>query len=128
MKLRCRVIEKITAESLTGTVELQPGQIIEVSGTVRIPHIQDGKLVPIGRVVYKVWAELLGEHILVCERDEDRSNVKDQGLVVYGPSEMKELRKVKDQGALRSIHQAKTIFNDSTIQEIRSQRPEDESC
>jgi hypothetical protein len=114
-----RVLTDFEVETPSGTLTLREGQRVKLSQQEAIPLIEEGKIIPVGRVAIKVWSEVLGCHLWVTADDEDMKALRSQGVseAIYTGDEVRELNGLcKD--SLKEIHKVKETFENSKVEQI----------
>jgi hypothetical protein len=113
-----RVLTKIEVETPKGAVTLKHGQIIKLSKDEAIPLIEAEMIIPVEKVAYKVYSEILQAYLWVAHDLDDRNTLRSNGMTeaIYTADEIKKL-KGTDRGLLRQIHECKEAFSMSNIVE-----------
>jgi hypothetical protein len=80
----------------------------------------EGEKFPL-RKAYKIFSEILQEHLWVVETDQDMKALRSQGNTeaIYTLREIPELKKIP-RGDLKAIHNIKETFPESTIEEVKN--------
>jgi hypothetical protein len=115
-----RVLTKFKAVTDRGEVELQPGQVITLSRENAVQLITTGKIMPIGRVAYRIYSEILQAFLWVVDTDEDMKALRGKNVTepIYTADEIRKLKSTSKEG-LKTIHEAKKIFEDSKVKDVK---------
>lgn len=116
--MRYRVLETFKVRASQEEMELQPGQVITLPHDKAIRLLNEGKITPVERVAYKVWAEILQAYLWVVETAQDMHSLRYQGVTeaIYTADEIKKIRGIS-KDSLKEIHKVKEVFPGSTIHE-----------
>lgn len=117
-----KVLKEFQAKTLTETLTLKKGQKIKLSGDEAIPLIQNGKITPIERVMYKVYSELLGGYLWIVDTDKDMHSLRSQGVseAIYTEDEIRKLKGIS-KSSLKEIYKFKEVFEKSKVEEIKKE-------
>jgi hypothetical protein len=123
--LRYRALKGLKANTPQGEKEIQPGEIIFIQSSVPYETIlrlmNEGRIVPVGRIAYKVYSEILGANLWVIADERDMEALRaSQGITesIYTSQEIKKLKGVpKD--ALKNLHKAKKVFSEAIIEDVK---------
>jgi hypothetical protein len=117
-----RVLTDFEVETPSGALTLKEGQKVKLSKEEAIPLIEEGKIVPIEKVAYKVYSEILQAHLwVVVDTDQDMHYLRSQGIsgAIYTGDEIEKLKSLgKD--SLKEIHKVKEVFPESIVEELKN--------
>jgi hypothetical protein len=115
-----KVLYAFEVETPSGVLGLKEGMTVKLSKEEAIPLIEEGKITPTGKVCYRIFSEILQEHLWIVDTDQDMHYLRAQGIsgAVYTADE---IRKLKGKGAdfSREIQKVKAAFPESKIEEIK---------
>jgi hypothetical protein len=116
--MRYQVKKQFRVRTSDGEVELQPGQVITLSRENAVQLITTGKIMPIGRVAYRIYSEILQAFLWVVDTDEDMKALRGKNVTepIYTADEIRKLKSTSKEG-LKTIHEAKKIFEDSKVED-----------
>jgi hypothetical protein len=123
--MKLRATDDLTFRTPTGAIQFKSGEIFDTpSAKPFFKLIESGKIEVVESAVFRIWSELLQDHILVCPSDDMAKSMRAKGGadVVYSMRELKELYKVVDVEGIREIHKAKKIFEQGMIVETKGGR------
>lgn len=123
--MKYKVLNKFKAMTDKGEVELLPGQFITLPHDKVLKLLNDGKIIPVEDVAYKVYSEILEAYLWVVNTDEDMHSLRSQGITesIYTGDELCKLKNV-NKGTLKSIHEIKKVFETSRIDKVKTKRKE----
>jgi hypothetical protein len=118
--MRYQVKKQFRVRTSDGEVELQPGQVITLSRENAVQLITTGKIMPIGRVAYRIYSEILQAFLWVVDTDEDMKALRGKNVTepIYTADEIRKLKSTSKEG-LKTIHEAKKIFEDSKVKDVK---------
>lgn len=116
-----KVLETFEAETPSGTLTLKEGQKVRLSKDEAILLIEEGKITPIEKIVYRIYSNILEDFLYVVETDQDMHSLRSRCVqeAIYTASEIKELKKLSTKD-LKEIHKVKETFPESIIEGINS--------
>ena len=119
--MKYNVLENIKLKISKGDLEVLPGQVIALQDNIAIILINEGRIVPIGKVTYKMYSKILDDYIWIAATEREYQGLVAEGIkeVIYTQEEANELmaNKVSKDG-LRAIHKIKKNFPGASIQDI----------
>jgi hypothetical protein len=120
MILECLTVESLTIRTEEGDQVLPPGKKVALSVEKAAPLITGGKLIPLGKVAYKIFSGILQANIWLVADEEDRKALRKSLGAAEAIYTVDEIRMMKgmDADSLRRIHAAKKIFDCATVIEI----------
>ncbi|MDP6250029.1 MAG: hypothetical protein QGH26_04355, partial [Candidatus Pacebacteria bacterium] len=74
--MKYNVLENIKLKISKGDLEVLPGQVIALQDNIAIILINEGRIVPIGKVTYKIYSKILDDYIWIAATEREC-----QGLV-----------------------------------------------
>ncbi len=123
--MRYQVLEAFRVKTSREEMELQPGQVITMPHDLAVRLLNEYKITPVVKVAYRIYSEILQAYLWIAETDEDRHSLKSQGISesIYTSNEMWKLKGVSKEH-LKAVHEVKTVFKDSKIEECKKNKNE----
>jgi hypothetical protein len=122
-----RVLTSFKALTDRGEMEVQAGQIITLAKDQALKLINEGKIIPTGKVAYKIYSKILQAYLWVVETDEDVWALKNEGTTdpIYTADEVRKLKGISKEG-LKRVHKVKEVFDGSKVKDVqkKDQSPE----
>ena len=119
--MKCNVLKTVKLKTSQGKLELQQGQVVALHNDIAIRLINEGRIVPIGKVTYKMYSKILDDYIWIAATEREYQGLVAEGIkeVIYTQEEANKLmaNKVSKDG-LRAIHKIKKNFPGASIQDI----------
>lgn len=119
--MKCNVLKTVKLKTSRGKLELQQGQVVALHNDIAIRLINEGRIVPIGKVTYKMYSKILDDYIWIAATERECQGLVAEGIkeVIYTQEEANKLmaNKVSKDG-LRAIHKIKKNFPGASIQDI----------
>ena len=119
--MKCNVLKTVKLKTSRGKLELQQGQVVSLHNDIAIRLINEGRIVPIGKVTYKIYSKILDDYIWIAATERECQGLVAEGIkeVIYTQEEANKLmaNKVSKDG-LRAIHKIKKNFPGASIQDI----------
>ena len=119
--MKCNVLKTVKLKTSRGKLELQQGQVVALHNDIAIRLINEGRIVPIGKVTYKIYSKILDDYIWIAATERECQGLVAEGIkeVIYTQEEANKLmaNKVSKDG-LRAIHKIKKNFPGASIQDI----------
>ena len=119
--MKCNVLKTVKLKTSRGKLELQQGQVVALHNDIAIRLINEGRIVPIGKVTYKMYSKILDDYIWIAATEREYQGLVAEGIkeVIYTQEEANKLmaNKVSKDG-LRAIHKIKKNFPGASIQDI----------
>lgn len=119
--MKCNVLKTVKLKTSRGKLELQQGQVVSLHNDIAIRLINEGRIVPIGKVTYKIYSKILDDYIWIAATEREYQGLVAEGIkeVIYTQEEANKLmaNKVSKDG-LRAIHKIKKNFPGASIQDI----------
>ncbi len=117
--MRYQILQPFTVKTPQKTLELQAGQVITLPEDKAIKLITAGKIIPIERIAYKIYSELLDCFLWVVADDKDMETLRDNGITepIYTEHDITEIKKLPKE-ALKEIHKVKKVFPESKVNQI----------
>ena len=107
--MRCRVRDKFTAFTPKGEMELQPGQVANISDeNLIIELINERKITPLEDVPWLIYSEILQDLLWAVPDEAARERLTAKGVkeVIYTEAEIDLLREASRE-TLQAVHTAK---------------------
>lgn len=116
--MKYQLIKDLTIKTGAGEMLLQAGQIITLPHETAIRLLNEGRITPVEKVVYRIYSNILQAFLWVTENEAGADKLRAEGISepIYTGHEIKELRKMPKE-ALKAIHNTKTVFEGSTVKE-----------
>ena len=126
--MRYQVKKPFRVKTSQGEMELQPGQIITLSREKAIQLLNDGKIIPMERVAYRVYSNILQAFLWVVDTDEDTKALRNKNITepIYTADEIRKLNGINKED-LKKIHKVKEVFEDSRIEDVQQKKDQEES-
>jgi hypothetical protein len=126
--MRYQVKKPFKVRTSDGEMELQPGQVVTLSKETAVQLINTGKIIPIGRVAYRVYSEILQVFLWVVETDEDMKSLRDRSITepIYTADEIRKLKGI-DREDLKKVHRVKEVFEKSKVEDFQQKKDQEES-
>lgn len=123
--MRYRVLDSFKAQTTKGEMELKAGQVITLPKDKAISLIEAGKIIPVERVAYRIYSEILHAYLWVVDTDEDMHFLRGRGVseAIYTADEIRKLKGM-DKENLKAIHRVKEVFEDSKIEQVMPKKGE----
>ena len=115
--MRCRVRDKFTAVTPKGEMELQPGQVANISDeNLIIELINERKITPLEDVSWLIYSEILRDFLWAVPDEEARRRLFAEGSkeAVYTEEEIDLLREASRE-TLKTVHAAKKELPGSMV-------------
>lgn len=118
--MKYKVLDRFKAQTTQGEMELQVGQVITLPHDKAIKLLNERMIKPVEKVAFKIYSEILQEHLWVVETDQDMKALRSQGNTeaIYTLREIPELKKIPRED-LKAIHNIKETFPESTIKDVK---------
>jgi len=119
--MKCNVLKTVKLKTSQGKLELQQGQVVALHNDIAIRLINEGRIVPIGKVTYKIYSKILDDYLWIAATKEELQELVNEGTddVIYSQGEI--LRMI-DEGVpkegLKAIHRVKKFFPGSSVEDI----------
>ncbi len=119
--MKCNVLKTVKLKTSQGKLELQQGQVVALHNDIAIRLINEGRIVPIGKVTYKIYSKILDDYLWIVATEEELQALVNEGTddVIYSQGEI--LRMI-DEGVpkegLKAIHRVKKFFPGSSVEDI----------
>ncbi|MEW6110069.1 MAG: hypothetical protein AB1632_13025 [Nitrospirota bacterium] len=96
--MRYQVKKQFRVRTSDGEMELQSGQVVTLSKEMAVQLINIGKIIPIGRVAYRIYSEILQAFLWVVDTDEDMMTIRDKNITepIYTANEIRKLKGIKE--------------------------------
>ncbi len=118
--MKFRISETINLKTSKGKLELKPGQVVALPHDVAVKLLNDNKITPIGKAIYKVYSKILDAYLWVVATDVEMRKMLDEGTEepIYTNEDITKLEGgTKEE--LQVIHKIKRIFPGSTVEDIK---------
>jgi hypothetical protein len=118
--MRYQVLQPFRVRTSEGERELLPGQIIFLDANKAFTLLSEGKIFLVERAAVKVYSKILKAYLWVVADDTDARALRASARVtdtIYTGDEIQKLRGMDEEG-LKRVHEAKTEFPESTIQDV----------
>jgi len=119
--LKYRVLEIIKLKTSKEEIELHSRQVVVLNNDVAIKLINEGRIAPIGNVVYKIYSKILEDYLWIVATEKGFQELVDEGVedAIYIQGEVSKLmgEGVTKEG-LVAIHKIKKTFSGATVEDI----------
>ena len=117
--MRYQILQPFTVKTSQKTMELQAGQVIDLSKEKAIPLIQKGLIEPIESIAYKIYSELLDCCLWVVADDKNMKTLRNEGITepIYTHHDITEIKKLPKE-AIKEIHKVKQVFPETKINQV----------
>jgi len=118
--VRYQVLETFKVKTSQGEIQLQRGQVITIPHDKAIRLLNEGRIIPVDNVAYKVWSEILQAYLWVVDTDQDMHSLKSQGITeaIYKADEIRKLKGIS-KDSLKEIHKVKEVFPEARVEDIK---------
>ena len=126
--MRYQVKKPFKVRTSDGEMELQPGQVLTLSSETAVQLVNSGKIIPIGRVAYRIYSEILQAFLWVVDTDEDMKSLRDRSITepIYTADEIRKLKGI-DREDLKKIHRVKQVFENSKVEDFQQKKDQEGS-
>jgi len=126
--MRYQVKKPFKVRTSDGEMELQPGQVVTLSKETAVQLINTGKIIPIGRVAYRIYSEILEAFLWVVDTDKDITSLRDRNITepIYTADEIRQFKGITKED-LKKIHKVKEVFEKSKVKEFQQKKDQEES-
>ena len=126
--MRYQVKKPFKVRTSDGEMELQPGQVVTLSKETAVQLINTGKIIPIGRVAYRIYSEILEAFLWVVDTDEDIKSLRDRNITepIYKADEIRQFKGITKED-LKKIHKVKEVFEKSKVEEFQQKKDQEGS-
>ncbi len=118
--MKFRISETIKLKTSKGNLELQPGQIATLPHDVAVKLLNDNKIKPIGKAIYKIYSKILDDFLWIVANEKELRDLIAEGVqdAIYIHNDIEQLDGISKEG-LRAIHKFKKAFPGATIEDIK---------
>jgi len=126
--MRYQVKKPFKVRTSDGEMELQPGQVVTLSSETALRLLNEGKIIPIERVAYRIYSEILEAFLWVVETDEDIKSLRDRNITepIYTADEIRQFKGITKED-LKKIHKVKEVFEKSKVEEFQQKKDQEGS-
>ena len=117
--MRYQVLQPFRVKTSQGEREILPGQIITIPREKALKLLNEGKIIAIKKIAYKLYSEILQAYLWVVETKQDMHSLRAQGIAeaVYTSNDIQTLKGI-DKEELKVIHRVKEVFPESTVENV----------
>ncbi len=118
--MKFRISETIKLKTSKGKLELKPGQVVTLPADVALELVNDGRIAPIGKAIYKIYSKILDDFLWIVANEKDLRDLIAEGVqdAIYIHNDIKQLEAISKEG-LKAIHKIKKAFPGATIEDIK---------
>ncbi len=118
--MKFRISETIKLKTSKGKLELQPGQVVTLPADVALELVNDGRLAPIGKAIYKIYSKILDDFLWIVANEKELRDLIAEGVkdAIYVHDDIEQLEGISKEG-LKAIHKIKRVFPGATIEDIK---------
>jgi len=126
--MRYQVKKPFKVRTSDGEMELQPGQVVTLSKEMAVQLVNTGKIIPIERVAYRIYSEILEAVLWVVDTDEDMRTLKDRNITepIYTADEIRKLKGINKED-IKKVHKVKEVFENSKVEDFQQKKHGEES-
>ena len=126
--MRYQVKKPFKVRTSDGEMELQPGQVLTLSSETAVQLVNSGKIIPIGRVAYRIYSEILQAFLWVVDTEKDMRTLRDRNITepIYTADEIRKLKGINKED-LKKVHRVKEIFENSQVEEVQHKKDQEGS-
>ena len=126
--MRYQVKKQFRVRTSDGEMELHPGQVVTLSSETALRLLNEGKIIPIGRVAYRIYSEILEAFLWVVDTDEDIKSLRDRNITepIYTADEIRQFKGITKED-LKKIHKVKEVFEKSKVEEFQQKKDQEGS-
>jgi hypothetical protein len=118
--VKFRISETIKLKTSKGKLELKPGQVVALPHDAAVKLLNDNKITPIGKAIYKVYSKILDDFLWIVANEKELRNLIAEGVqdAIYIHHDIEQLDGISKEG-LKAIHKIKRVFPGSTVEDIK---------
>jgi hypothetical protein len=126
--MRYQVKKPFKVRTSDGETELQPGQVVTISKEMAVQLINTGKIIPIERVAYRIYSEILEAFLWVVDTDEDMKSLRDRSITepIHTADEIRKLKGINKED-LKKVHKVKEVFENSKVEDFQQKKQGEKS-
>ena len=126
--MRYQVKKQFRVRTSDGEMELQPGQVVTLSSETALRLLNEGKIIPIERVAYRIYSEILEAFLWVADTDEDMKSLRDRSITepIYTADEIQKLKGINKEN-LKKVHKVKEVFENSKVEDFQQKKDQEAS-
>ncbi len=115
-----RVLKAFKGRTENGQREIKPNMIVNLPKTEAIRLLNKGQIEPAERMALKIYSEVLQDFLWVVYDRADMDRLRARGISepIYTSTDIR-LLKGKHKDHVRAVHEAKTIFPRSIIEDVK---------
>ena len=118
--MKFRISENIKLKTSKGKLELKPGQIVTLPADVALELVNNGRIAPIGKAIYKIYSKILDDFLWIVANEKELRDLIAEGVqdAIYIHNDIEQLDGISKEG-LKAIHKIKRAFPGATIEGIK---------
>ncbi len=118
--MKFRISKTINLKTSKGNLELQPGQIVTLPHDAAVKLLNENKIEPIGKAIYKIYSKILDDFLWIVANEKELRDLIAEGVqdAIYIHNDIKQLEAISKEG-LKAIHKIKKAFPGATIEDIK---------
>jgi|OpeIllAssembly_1097287.scaffolds.fasta_scaffold57692_3 hypothetical protein len=126
--MRYQVKKPFKVRTSDGEMELQPGQVLTLSSETAVQLVNSGKIIPIGRVAYRIYSEILQAFLWVVDTEKDMRTLRDRNITepIYTADEIQKLKGINKEN-LKKVHKVKEVFENSKVEDFQQKKDQEAS-
>ena len=121
--MKFRTSETIKLKTSKGKLELQPGQVVTLPADVALELVNDGRIAPIGKAIYKIYSKILDDFLWIVANEKELRDLIAEGVqdAIYIHNDIEQLDGISKEG-LKAVHKIKKTFPGSRIEDIKHEK------
>lgn len=118
--MKFRTLETIRLKTSKGNLELKPGQVVALPHDVAVKLLNDNRITPIGKAIYKIYSKILDDYLWIVANEKELRGLIAEGIqdAIYTHNDIDRLDGISKE-ELQVIHKFKRIFPGSTVEDIK---------
>ncbi len=118
--MKFRISETIKLKTSKGKLELQPGQVVTLPADIALELVNDGRIAPIGKAIYKIYSKILDDFLWIVANEKELRDLIAEGVqdAIYIHNDIEKLDGISKEG-LKAVHKIKRVFPGSTVEDIK---------
>ena len=118
-----KALDTIKLKTSKGEIELRTGQKVTLPADIALELVNDGRIAPIGKAIYKIYSKILDDFLWVVANEKELRDLIAEGVrdAIYIRNDIEQLDGISKE-ELRVIHKFKRVFPGSTVEDIKHEK------